>query len=219
MDNGNVFKNISYPLAERIIESTNNTTRGKPFFDNSEVSMLSMLIFYCDKMENKKTISEILYGVNTLLDNINSITDFHELFMDMKDELLLPIYEKSSFNAIYKEYNTRFFYSRGTGMTQEDAEKENNWILNSFNITLDILKNRFERNDIDLLIEIQQAQSTAISIAVNIVNGELDLNKLEKAELLTCSIILFDKSLQNEFSGDKIISLAQDRLNRELSKR
>ena len=78
---GNLYANISYPLSKGIIESTNNPSSSSPFFDNYEETILSMLIFYCKEFKNKTSIKTLLYEVNALLTGINSISDFHKLFM------------------------------------------------------------------------------------------------------------------------------------------
>jgi hypothetical protein len=209
MSKENVYENINYPMAQRIIESTNNIGNGNQFFDRAEESLLSMFIFYLKEVEKKTSISEVLFGVNTMFEHINNIEDFHNLFMNIKDESLKSVYTKSSFYATYNEYS-----ERSIGMTKEEANKENGWLLNGFNTTLSGLKYRFKRNDIGNLIKAEEIKSSVINKANKIVCGELDLDKWNKSDL-EYLLALFNEVINNKLGNEhdlNIIGLAQDRL-------
>lgn len=213
---GHIYKNINYPMAQRIIESTNNTVGGgDPFFDTAEESLLSMLIFYFKEVEKKESISEVLLGVNNMLENINNIDDFNDLFINIKDESLKYVYTKSYFYATYTDYS-----KASVGMTKEEGRKKNRFLLNSFNLTLSRLKSRFKETDIVNLIKTEEIKNSVINKSHKVVCGELDLDKLDKSELehlFTLFNEVINKKLVPEQDLD-IIYLAQSRVERVLSK-
>ena len=214
---GHEYKNINYPMAQRIINITNNTIGGgDAFFDTAEESLLSMFIFYFKEVKMKKSITEVLLGINNILKNINNIEDFHNLFIDIKDEYLKCIYTKSYFYGIYTDFSKRSF-----GMTKEEASRKNGWLLNSFNITLVKLKDRFKRNDIEYLIKVEEVNNSAINKASKIVCRELDLDELDKSELESL-LTLFNKIIDNKLINDRdfnLLYLAKGIVERVLSQK
>lgn len=211
-----VYKNIDYLMAQRIIQSTNSDAMGggNAFFDRAEESLLSMFIFYFKEVKKKETISEVLIGINTLFENINSIEDFHDLFVDIEDGPLKQVYTKSYFCAIYIDYA-----NRSVGMTKEEANLKNGWLINSFNITLSRLKCRF--TDIENLIKTEEIKSYVINKAFKIVSGEIDLYKWDKSKLED-SLLMFNKFIDSKLVNGQdfdVIYLAQGRVERVLTKK
>lgn len=214
---GHIYKNFNYSIAQRIIESTNNTIGGgDSFFDEAEETLLSMLIFYLKEVEKKEAISEVLLDVNNIFENINNIEDFHNLFMDIKDESLKCVYTKSYFYATYSDYS-----KISVGMTTEEARKKNGWILNGFNIALSRLKCRFERTGIENIIKTEEIKISVINKANKIVCEEIYLlYKWDKSELENL-LELFNEAINNKLGNERdlnVIYLAQSRVERVLSK-
>lgn len=134
--NKNVYEDIKYDLAEIMIKSTDKYRSNNKFFDRSEESLLSMLIFYCKEVKKKHRL-EVIVEVLFMLEDINNIEDFHNLFINIDDESLKSVYTKSFYFATYVDYS-----EKSIGMTKEEASEENEWLLNYFNATLSSLKNR-----------------------------------------------------------------------------
>lgn len=134
--NKNVYEDIKYDLAEIMIKNTDKNRSSNEFFDRSEESLLSMLIFYCKEVKKKHRLG-VIVEVIFLLEDINNIEDFHNLFINIDDESLKSVYTKSYYYATYVDYS-----EKSIGMTKEEAKEENGWLLNYFNATLSSLKQR-----------------------------------------------------------------------------
>jgi hypothetical protein len=123
MGEGNSYNSIEFIMAQAIINATNKGNED-PYFLETEKSLLSMFIFYLI-VEKKESTSEVLNGINALLEQIDDIEDLHYLFMNIKDESLKEVYLNSIFYGEYKD-----FEESSIGMTKEEANEENGWLLN-----------------------------------------------------------------------------------------
>jgi hypothetical protein len=217
-----VYESISHPLAKRIIKNMNDDGKiGNSFFNQYEEFILSMLMFYCQEVEGKKTISELLNGIIALLENINDIFNFHDLFMNIafiniEAVSLKSLYERSGFNATYKHY-----YERSIEMSAADALKENGWLINPFNSSLQSLNYRLHQKDTDTLIKVLETQESVISSALNIIST--DLKNLKEIDLAAYSHLFKEVMAKKLFNEDedesKMLFLAESRVDRELLKR
>lgn len=134
--NKNVYEDIKYDLAEIMIKSTDKNRSSNEYFDRLEESLLSMLIFYCKEVKKKHRLG-VIVDVIFMIEDINNIEDFHNLFINIDDETLRSVYTKSYYYATYVEYS-----EISIGMTKDEANEENGWLQNYFNATLSSLKQR-----------------------------------------------------------------------------
>lgn len=138
--NKNVYEDIKYDLAEIMIKSTDKNRSSNEYFDRLEESLLSMLIFYCKEVKKKDRLG-VIVEVIFMIEDINNIGDFHNLFINIDDETLRSVYTKSYYYATYVDYS-----EKSIGMTKNEANEENGWLQNYFNATLSSLKNRLKDN-------------------------------------------------------------------------